>query len=92
MRQFLTSAYSDRKNRYPLFAEYARTPILAAKQHATTYYRQRDGIVKSVERLILHGRIQSLPGLRLDKGFQFLKETFKGGFALEHDMILAFKR
>jgi hypothetical protein len=28
------------------------TPVLAAKQHELTYYRQRDGIVKSVERLI----------------------------------------
>src|SRR6202011_4049482 len=28
------------------------TPVLAAKQHQLTYYRQRDGIVKSVERLI----------------------------------------
>jgi hypothetical protein len=28
------------------------TPISAAKQHAMTYYMQRDGIVKSVEGLI----------------------------------------
>jgi hypothetical protein len=33
-------------------------PVLAAKQRELTYYRQRDGIVKSVERLILHRRIQ----------------------------------
>src|SRR5450631_831563 len=32
------------------------TPVLAAKQHELTYYRQRDGIVKSVERLIRRPR------------------------------------
>jgi tripartite-type tricarboxylate transporter receptor subunit TctC len=31
------------------------TPVLAAKQHELTYYRQRDGIVKSVRGLIQRG-------------------------------------
>jgi hypothetical protein len=38
------------------------------------------------------GGFKSVPGLRLDKSLQFLEETFKGGFAFEHDMVCAFQR
>ncbi len=38
------------------------------------------------------GAIKSWAGFRLDKSFQFLEETLKGGFAFEHNVVWAFQR
>ena len=40
------------QNRYPLLRSTREPPKKAAKQRELTYYRQRDGIVKSVRGLI----------------------------------------